>query len=372
MKIAIIQDGLMCKAGGEQVALAFHRAFPLAPIFTLAYDKNNTFSEFESAVVITSFLQKISNKDKIVKKLFFPFGVIAAKMIDVTAFDVVLMTTTHCAKYVKVSPHATVFCYSHNPFRLAWYPNEYKQYLYSKGVKRWVFDKILDLLKSIDKDSIKKVDYMLTNSTIVKERLKGVYDNYKGEIDIIPPPVDVSNFYVSTINQGYFLVVSRLEYYKKIELIVEVFNDLNLPLKIVGQGTLEYSLHKKANRNIVFLKNLSKEELGDIYSNARCLLFPQLEDYGITPLEANASGIPVIAYGKGGVLDTQIYNPDNLGESTALFFENQTVEDIKNCINDFIKIENQFKKEFIRKNAEKFSSEKFIEKIQHYINEKAP
>ena len=371
MKIAIVHDHLTCRGGGEQVALAFHRAFPNAPIYTLAYDPEATYPEFRACNIKTSWFQKISNKEKIVKAFFFPLGVLAAHQIDVTNFDIILISTTHCAKYVKIHENALVICYAHNPFRLAWYPQEYEQYKQATGIKRWIFDIVISVLQNIDKKSLKKVDFLVTNSSIVKERLRSIYNIYRKDITIISPPVNLANFSISMHREDYFLVVSRLESYKRVELVIDSFNQTGLPLIIVGKGILQDKLKKKAAQNITFKSNLSKEKLEEIYNRARALIFPQLEDYGITPLEANASGVPVIAFGEGGVLDTQVYLKDNIRCSTAIFFQEQTVSSLGEAIATFEKVEGEFDSIFIRENAKKFSEDEFIKKTQEFVRQKS-
>lgn len=372
MKIAIVHDGLMCKGGAEQVALSFHKAFPEAPIYTLAYNRDNTYIEFSNVNIKTSLFQYISTDEIKAKKLFFPFGLIASLCLDVSKFDIVILSTTYCAKYVKVNPKAMVFCYAHNPFRLAWYPNEYAVFSKSSGLKRLMFDLTVRILRYIDKKSIKKVNFMLTNSSIVKSRLEKIYSNYDGPISIIPPPVKVDNFYVANKKKDNFLVVSRFETYKRIDLVIEVFNKLGFPLTIVGKGTTEKELKKLAKDNITFLKDLSSLELSRIYAESRAIIFPQVEDFGIVPLEANASGLPVIAYGKGGVLDSQIPIESNTppSQATAIFFNEQNTTSLMNAILDFTLIEGQFNSQFIRNHAEKFGENKFIEKIKLFIEER--
>ena len=370
MKLAIIHDQLTCRGGGEQVALAFHKAFPNAPIYTLAYDSEATYPEFKDCNIKTSWFQKISNKEKIVKAFFFPLGLIAAHQLDVTDHDIVLISTTNCAKYVKIHENALVICYAHNPFRLAWYPHEYEQYKQATGIKRWIFDIVISVLQNIDKKSLQKVDFLATNSSIVKERLRSIYNNYRREIKVISPPVNLANFSTSKHKEDYFLVVSRLESYKRVDLVIDTFNQTGLPLVIVGKGVLRDRLKKQAAKNIIFKSDLSKERLEEIYNRARALIFPQLEDYGITPLEANASGIPVIAFGEGGVLDTQIFLRDDIKCSTAIFFREQTISSLSEAITIFEAVEQEFDSIFIRKNAEKFSEGSFINQIQNFIKQK--
>lgn len=372
MKLAIVQDGLMCRAGGEQVALSFHKAFSESPIFTLAFDPKNTFEDFQTANIVTSWMQYISKKDSIVKRFFFPIGLLAAKSLDLREYDVVLMSTTHCAKYVKTSSKSIVICYSHNPFRLVWFPEEYNQVKKFGNVKKFLFNAIIKYLRRIDKKSIEKVNYLLTNSNNVLSRLVSVYDNYTGEpIEVIHPPVNINKFYISPVRKEYFLVVSRLEYYKRVDLVIETFNQLSLPLIIVGKGELEIELKLKAKNNITFLKDLDSVQLSRIYSEARAFIFPQLEDFGITALEANASGLPIIAFGEGGILETQIeYNETNSNNATAVFFTKQTSESLFLAVQKFIKIEYVFNSLFIREHSIKFSEETFINRIRDYVNEK--
>ncbi len=368
MKIALVHDHITCKAGGEQVLLAFHKAFPEAPIFTLAYDKQESFPEFQNCDIKTSWFQHISYKTDLVKNLFFPLGIIASSMIDVSSYNIVLMSTTHCAKYVKVSKKATVFCYSHNPFRLAWYSEYYES---NNTLKKFFFPFIIPILKYIDKKSTKKISYLLTNSTTVAHRLREKYE-YKKDIHIFPPPVNIDNFYITNTAKHYFLVVSRLEEYKRIDIVINLFNELHFPLIVVGKGPLKKTLQNMANENISFLEDLSKSDLARIYSYAKCLIFPQLEDFGITPLEANASGIPVIAYNKGGVLDSQKPYKGDPSTCTSIFFNEQNTKSLGHAINVFLELEQEFNPVFIRKNAEEFQEARFIEKISKFIIENAP
>lgn len=373
MKVAIVHDHLTNRGGAEQVTLSFASAFPEAPIFTLAYDETNTYPEFSKFDIKVSCFQKFSKKEKFVKTFFFPLGILAMRKVTIdSSYDVVLMSTTHCAKYVKIAPNVKVFCYAHNPFRLIWYPNTYKQYDKSPLVIKKIFDIIFSYIRKVDFRSMEKVDYLITNSTMVKERLRSIYTNYYGDINIIPPPVRLDNFHLEkkTI-KTYYLVVSRLEYYKRVDLVIEAFNISKKPLVIVGDGVQEKELKERASSNIVFYKKVSKEKLANLYANAIALIFPQLEDFGITPLEANASGTPVIAYGRGGVLDTQIPYKNHSENATAIFFNEQTTNSLLAGIKQFELVKEQMDCDFIRNHAKKFAEDNFILRIQDFIKEKA-
>ncbi|WP_245859542.1 glycosyltransferase [Spirosoma aerolatum] len=369
MRIAIVHDSLMCRGGAEQVTLSFHRAFPKAPIYTLCYQPELTFPEFKQCDIHTSQLQRFAKTDAIMKRLYFPFGIIAMHQLDVTQYDIVLISSTHCGKYIKVSKKAIVINYSHAAFRLVWEPESYAQYVNSRSIKRKVFDLVIAKLRSIDFKAAQRTDYFICNTERMANQVRGYY-KVKKSIEVIYPPVNTANFYVDNGPKRYFLVVSRLEYYKRIDLVVEAFNQLGYSLVIIGKGVQADEIKAKANNNIIFKSGLSKEELAEIYAGCRAFIFPQYEDYGITPLEANAAGRPVIAYGQGGVLTTQIPVSDNPAEATALFFEQQTVEDLVNAVIKFEQIEHRFDPNFIRNHAEAFDEDVFINKIRQFVKEK--
>ncbi|GAB3506017.1 glycosyltransferase family 4 protein [Spirosoma knui] len=303
------------------------------------------------------------------KRLFFPLGVMAMKTQDVTDFDVVLMSGTHCAKYVKVSDKALVISYSFTPFRLAWDPMSYAQYAQSKGLKRAIFDKVLNILRGVDFKAAQRPDYYVAMTEETADRLRNSYQ-IKNPIQLINPPVKANNFYISPKKKDYYLIVSRLETYKKVDLVIEVFNELKYPLIVVGKGLQADEIKAMAGPNVTFYNGLSAEELAELYANCKAFLFPQHEDYGITPLEANASGRPVIAYGVGGVLSTQIPVKDNPAAATAIYFNQQTKKSIIDAVQKFEDIEHQFDSNFIRRHAESFDESRFISRIREFVVEK--
>lgn len=357
----------MRRGGAEQVVLYFHKAFPDAPIYTMAYQANNTYPEFKNCNIITSWYNKFVSKEKWMKLFFYPFGALAMQQLDVSGFDVVLMSSTYCAKYVKVSENTIVINYCHTPFRLAWYSESYQEYITATGLKKFFYNFVISRLKVIDFKAAQRTNYFITNATEIVKRINNVYKP-QNEVVVIKPPVNIENFYVSKNIKDYFLVVCRLEYYKKADLVVNAFNELGLPLIVVGKGSKEKELKLIAKDNIVFKQGLSAEELGKLYSECKALIFPQEEDYGITPLEAAASGRPVIAYGKGGVWETMIPYSEENRNATALFFDEQTVESLKGAVLKFQNI--NFDSIFIRNHAEKFRTELFVTQIQDFVNSK--
>lgn len=369
VKIALVQDGLMCRAGGEQVALCFHKAFPQAPIYTLCYQPHLTFPEFSECDVRPSWLKYIAKTDDTMKRLFFPLGIWAMQSHDLTSYDVVLMSGTHCAKYVKLRSDALVISYTFTPFRLAWDPTSYAQYSNAGWLKRNVFNWVLSVMRKIDFKAAQRPDYFLAMTEETRDRLIKAYQ-VRNQIDIINPPVNAQKFYVSDKPKSYYLVVSRLEYYKKVDLVIDAFNQLGLPLVVVGKGLQAEEIKATAKENVTFLSGLSAEELADVYANCRAFIFPQHEDYGITPLEANAAGRPVIAYEAGGVLTTQLPVQDDPATGTALFFKEQTVESLIDAVHRFERIEYGFDSAFIRNHALKFDETLFIEKIHQFVCKK--
>lgn len=366
MKIAIVHDELVRRGGAEQVVLSLHKAFPEAPIYTLCYNPEKTFAEFKALHIISSWFQRIGNTEKLVKLLYFPFAILAMRSIKLKDFDVVIISTTHCAKFIRVSKGTKVITYCHTPFRLAWRPFSYSMILKSGRIMKWAFLKAIKLLKYLDIFASHCTDWFITNSKEVMFRIINAYhpDN---KIAIINPPVNNQNFYMSDYIKDYFLVVCRLEAYKKVDLVINAFNEMpDKKLIIVGKGSMEAELKKMAGDNILFLNSMSTKELGKLYAECQAFIFPQHEDYGITPLEAAASGRPVIAYGRGGVLDTMIpYTFGNEKKSTAIFFEQQTVESLIDAIHEFETLE--FNPFFIKSHSERFNENIFINKIKEFV-----
>jgi glycosyltransferase involved in cell wall biosynthesis len=366
MKIAIVHDDLMRRGGAEQVARCFHLAFPEAPVYTMAYQPHLTYPDFKQCRVHTSWFGRIAKDEKRMKMFFFPLGLMAMQQLDVTGYDVVLVSTTYSAKYVKVSPHSLVITYCYTPFRLAWDPYSYEQYRLARGLKRKAFDLVIKVLRNVDYKRAQRTDQFIAMTAETRNRIRSAY-HFPNDIPIIKPPVNCNNFYVAPKTKDYFLVVSRLEYYKRVDLVIDAFNDLGYPLVIVGRGILENSLKKRARANISFRSGISSQEMAQLYAECKAFIFPQHEDYGITPLEANASGRPVIGFNKGGILETMIPVTEgkNPGECTALLFNKQEKESLIEAVRKFESL--SFDPAFIRRHAEQFHETAFIDSIRRFV-----
>lgn len=358
IKLAIVCDWLTNFGGAEKVILALHELFPNAPIYTSVYNKGK-MRGFEDADIRTSYLQNFPfAKNR--HQLYLPFLPGVFEKFDLSGYDIVISSSHSCAKGVITKPETLHVSYCHTPMRYAWedshnYLNEYATSSFVKSIAKIYMHR----LRIWDRLSADRVDNFIANSHYVQKR---IYKYYRKPSTVIHPFVDVKNFEVSAVKEKYFLAVGRLTPYKKFELIVETFNQLGLPLKIAGTGVSMKTLKNMAKDNIEFLDHVSDDELKKLYSKARALIFPQVEDFGITPLEAMASGCPVIAYGKGGAMETV------LDRKTGLFFHSQSVESLRHAIYQFQEI--NFKYQNIRKHAQKFDRDIFNGKILDFITEK--
>lgn len=360
MKIAIIADWLTDFGGAERVILRLHKLFPNAPIYTSIFN-SKTMGGFKDAKIKTSFIQKLP---KAIKKHQFYISLMpyAFENFDLSEFDIVISSAHSCAKGVITKPETMHICYCHSPMRYVW--DNCHEYIKSYNIP-WILKKLaqkpLHNLRLWDKIAADRVDFFIANSKNTKQRIKKYY---RRASEVIYPMVDTDRFKISKTKGDYFIAIGRLIPYKKFDLTVATFNKLGLPLKIIGTGGCEEKLKKLAKKNIEFLGRISDEKTAELLSEARALVFPQLEDFGITPLEAMACGIPVIAYKEGGAVETI------LDGKTGIFFKDQTVESLEKAILEFIKKENKFSRKAIREHAEKFSPSVFDKKIIKFVEDK--
>jgi len=356
VNIALIHDWLTNMGGAERVVINFKQLFPEAPIYTTIYNPDKLDDELKNIDVRTSFLQN-KRKAKTNHQKYFPFMPMAFESFDLNEYDVVLSSSSSCAKGVITNPNTVHICYCHTPMRYGWefyyeYLNKEKLSFFKKVFMKY----FMNYMRIWDRVSADRVDYFIANSQNVAKR---IWKHYRRESVVIHPPVRTKLFNVSDMDEEYFLIVSRLVPYKRIDLAVEAFNEIGLPLVIIGDGSEKQKLQQIAKSNIKFLGRQPDEVIKEYYSKCRAFIFPGEEDFGITPLEAQASGRPVIAYGKGGALETVVD-----GE-TGIFFKEQTVKSLKDAVINFESY--KFDKIKIRKHAEKFDEEIFKKKIQEYV-----
>lgn len=277
---------------------------------------------------------------------------------DLRGYDVILSSSSAFAKGIRVPKGVRHVCYCYTPMRFVW---EAESYLAKEGLNplyKIILPGALSYLKRWDLATAARVDRFIGISKHICDRIERVY---RRRADLIYPPVDLARFSISDRLENYFLIVSRLNPYKRIDLVVEAFNRLGLPLLIIGSGPHEAVLRKQAKKNITFLGRVSEEALATYLSGCRAFLFPGEEDFGIAPVEAMASGRPVIAYGRGGALETVLEGV------TGLFFQKQSPEDLIDAVRRFESME--FDPQKIRAHAGQFGQEIFKAKMRSYLSE---
>jgi glycosyltransferase involved in cell wall biosynthesis len=361
MQIALVHDYLTQQGGAENVFRVFTEIFPNAPIYTFFYDGKKFKDVLKDRKVYSSFLQKIPGITKHYRWTL-PFMPKLTESFDFSDYNVVLSSTSAFAKGIVAGPKTLHICYCHTPTRYLWIDSdEYVRELkYNRLVKKAI-PYLLENLRQWDKKAALRVGKYLTNSIEVQKRIKKYYNR---DAKVIYPPVDIKNYYLShnvelDPSKGYYLIGGRLVAYKRYDLAITAFNRMGIKLKIFGDGPEEARLKQMAKPNIEFLGRVSEEEKRKLFANCIAFIHPQVEDFGITPIETMAAGRPVIAYSAGGVLETVVNN------TTGKFFPEQTWESLAETVIRF-KPEN-FDTQRIRQQAERFGVERFKEEIRDFI-----
>ena len=355
MKIAIVTDWMTNYGGAESVISAFHDLFPEAPIYTTMYKPEKMRELGNLKNVKTSYLNKIPGAKH---QWLIGLMPVAVEMMNLDEFDIVLSSCHSVSKGVITKPSTLHISYCHTPMRYAWESWDFETRL--QKFPRILHGMIRRQMKKIqrwDHAAAQRVDEYIANSSYIGTKIK---EHYGRKSQVIYPPVQSKKFLpVENPTADYYFSVGRLIPYKKFDLLVETFNELGLALKIAGTGPELEKLKAMAKPNVEILGFVEDEKLQELYAHCKGFLFPQMEDAGIVPLEAMASGRPVIAYNKGGSLDTMIEG------KTGVFFEEQTVESLHKAVLEFERM--KFDTKFIRKHAEKFDIEIFKEKILKYL-----
>lgn len=368
MKIAIIHEWFDSYAGSEKVLEQMLKVYPEADLYAvvdfLPKDKRNFI---QNKNVTTTFIQNLP-KAKTKFRKYLPFMPLAIEQLDLSEYDVVI-SNSHCvAKGVITGPDQLHISYVHSPIRYAWdLQNQYlEEANLSHGFKGWSAKVILHYMRLWDYRTSNNVDYFLCNSKYIAKRIQKCY---RREARVIYPPVAVDDFNMYTKKEDYYLTASRMVPYKKIDLIVEAFSKMpDKKLVVIGEGQQFEKVKAKAKNNILLLGYQPFEVLKEKMQKAKAFVFAAEEDFGIVPVEAQACGTPVIAYGKGGALET-VVNYDK-EKPTGLFFKEQTVDSIVKAVNKFEKNQNLFFPENCRRNAEKFNEERFKKEFKTFVEEK--
>jgi glycosyltransferase involved in cell wall biosynthesis len=296
MKLALVHDYLTEMGGAERVALALTRMFPDAPLYTSVYDRR-ACPDFEGCDVRTTYMQRLAGR-KAVTKAFFPLFPGAFRRIDLGGFDVVLSSSSGFAHHVRPPDGALHICYCHNPPRFLWQPEDYFR---TRPAMRKVLEPALARLRRLDLEAARRVDVYIANSATVASRIRATYGR---EAEVIHPPVDVARYELTSERSGRFLVVSRLLPYKRIDLAVETATRAGLPLDVIGDGPERGRLRRIAGRSVRLLGRRDDEFVRHVLARCTALVLPGAEDFGLTPIEAQASGRPPVAFAAGGALET--------------------------------------------------------------------
>jgi glycosyltransferase involved in cell wall biosynthesis len=367
LKIALVHDFLVEFGGAERVLRVLSEMFPKAPIYTLVYDRKNFPGWMRSRKVETSFLQKWPKFFHKRKKWLLPFLPVAPETFNLRNFDLVISSSGAWSKGIVTRLDTIHVAYLHSPMRFAW--DMHGEYLQQQK-KGWLVNFfswfILNYIRLWDFEAANRPDYLIANSEYTKKRIRKYYNR---EASVIYPPVSALRGQDSkgvvalpdSLDKKYFLVVSRLSPYKKIDIVIEAFNKLELPLIVVGTGEQEKYLKSIAEKNIKFLGFLSEEKLSKIYAGARAFIFPSLDDFGIAPVEAMLWGVPVLGIRSGGLKEILLE-----GE-TGEFFDFATAELVADGVRRFLENENQYDEKLIKARAAEFSEEKFKKKLMDFI-----
>ena len=375
MRVAIVHHWLISRAGGERVFDAIASIFPTADIFTLFLDKQNLAPWLQQRKITTSFLDKIPIAQK-AHRHFLPFYPLAVEMLDLSGYDLVISSDSGPMKGVLTDPHSTHICYCHSPMRYLW--DGYSAYFRSMSpLAQTIFSISSHYVRNWDYSAAQRVDHFIANSHYVAGRIRKYY---RRESTIIYPPINTSQSYLAGKHENYYLAVGRLVAYKRTDILINACNKLGRKLVIVGDGPERRKLERHSPKNVEFLGELADLELGKLYAHCRALLFAADEDFGMVPLEAQSYGRPVIAFGKGGSLETVIgtYTPIDQRRAagdpamTGVFFEEQTVDSLARAILAFESCEEMFLPHRIQSHARRFDTSVFLGRMREYLNSVLP
>ena len=355
MKIALVHDYLTQRGGAERVFELLCKRYPDADIFTSLYDSERTI-DLHDRVVQTTALQNIPGASKhfrLLAPLYFP----AFRSLDLQDYDLIISSSSSFAKAVRKRPAARHICFCHNVTRFLWDTRNYLREYTTFRKLYPLLEKIFQQMRKVDLNYSQEPDLYIANSSTVAKRIQTIYD--KPAI-VINYPIDSSKFVFSSQKEDFYLTSARLISYKRTDIIVEAFNWLGLPLLVTGDGPERKRLEAHAMPNIRFLGHVSDADRTQLMSKTRAVIVAALEDYGLVPVEANASGTPVIAYGAGGVLDTQIPG------KTGVLFNRQTPEALQSALLTASTTKWNYRN--IREHALKhFSEEAFFGKVEQVI-----
>lgn len=358
MRVALVHDWLNQRGGAEAVLETLAEIYPQAPVYTSIYRTKVMPDEYRAWEIHTSFMDRLPLVRNHHRPFFFLFP-LAFENFDLADYDLVISNKSAFCHGVITPPEVLHICYCLTSTRFLWDYRTYVEREQLGRLARLALPPLVSYLRLWDKAAADRVDHFVAISETVRQRIAKFYDRNSV---VIHPPVDIAKYTPALGHKDYFLIVSRLIPYKRIDLAVQAFNILGLPLVIAGDGRDRAPLEAMAKPNTRFLGRLPEEEVKGLMAHCRAFIFPGREDFGIAPVEAQAAGRPVIAYAAGGALDTVVEGV------TGTFFHEQTPEALAKAIEEFD--DSRYDPAIIRRNAEKFDKEVFKEQFGQFVEEK--
>jgi glycosyltransferase involved in cell wall biosynthesis len=368
LRVAIVHYLLVRRRGGERVIEVLADMFPQADIFTLVLNPDSLGPSLRSRKIATSFLQRIPGATRHYRMLL-PLIPLAVEQFRLDDYDLVLSSESLSVKGVLTRAGTCHICYCHTPMRYIWdMYHDYREMIPGGGLGKVAFGLIAHYLRLWDCASSMRVDYFVASSRNGASRIR---KHYHREAEVIYPPVDLAQFTVSESHDDFYLVVSPLSCYKRVDLAIAACNALKRRLVVIGEGEESSALRKMAGPTVTFLGNCTDDEVRNNYMRCRAFLFPGEEDIGLTAVEAQACGRPVIAFGRGGALET-VAGFCAQGEmdpqaSTGVFFFKQSLDSLVEALRVFESVENRFSPRVIRTHAEQFDVSCFRRKMSAFI-----
>jgi glycosyltransferase involved in cell wall biosynthesis len=370
MRVAIVHHWFISLAGGERVVETIASMFPNADVFTLFLDERKLPPALQKRKITSSVLDKIPVARR-VHRHFLPFYPLAVEMLDLSGYDLVITSDSGPMKGVITDLSATHICYCHSPMRYLW--DGHSAYLRGMSpLMQTIFGLTSHYVRNWDYSAAQRVDYFIANSNYVAGR---IWKYYRRDSTIIHPPINTSHSFLANKHEDYYLAVGRLVPYKRTDILIDACSKLGRKLVIVGDGPEMKRLKKQAGKNIEFLGEVDESQLRKIYAQCRALLFAADEDFGMVPLEAQSYGRPVIAFGKGGSLETVVgvYAPirrqkvEEGSAITGVFFAEQTADALAKAILSFESSEDIFVPQDIQLHARKFDTSIFVDRLRGYV-----
>lgn len=369
-KIAVVHEWFTTVAGSEKVVEQILHLFPQADIFAVYADPETvrTTKFLQGRRIESSFIGKLPRASRLYRS-YLPLMPLAVEKFDLSGYDIVISSAHAVSKGVLTGPDQLHISYVHSPIRYAW--DLQHQYLRESGLdhglKGWLAKWLLHKIRIWDYRTSAGVDHFVANSRFIGRRIRKVYGR---DSDVIYPPVDVAAFVFCAQKQDYYLTASRLVPYKRMDLIVQAFSQMpDKKLVVIGDGPDMPKLRALAGPNVTLLGYQPFDQLKHHMQQAKAFVFAAEEDFGITPVEAQACGTPVIAYGKGGSLETVVDSPDS-NKATGIWFREQTVESLVRAVHRFEALPVPIDAKVCREHAERFSIERFRTELSNYVHQR--